>query len=35
MIDYVTEILSPSNFVPVHKKRKNGTFEIKFELYGV
>jgi len=35
MIDYVTGILSPLGFVPVHSKRKDGTFDIKFELYGV
>lgn len=35
MIDYVSAMLTPLDFVPSHKKRKDGTFDIKFELYGV
>lgn len=35
MIDYVTAMLSPLDFVPSHNKRKDGTFDIKFELYGI
>jgi ferredoxin--NADP+ reductase len=35
MIDYVSTMLSPLDFVPSHNKRKDGTFDIKFELYGI
>jgi ferredoxin--NADP+ reductase len=35
MIDYVSDMLSPLGFVPIHHKRKDGTFDIKYELYGI
>ncbi|MCA9828168.1 MAG: hypothetical protein KC444_07255 [Nitrosopumilus sp.] len=35
MIDYISAMLSPLGFVPSHNKREDGTFDIKFELYGI
>jgi len=35
MIDYVISMLSPLGFVDNRKKRNDGTFDIKYELYGV
>lgn len=35
MIDYVSSMLSPLGFVDNRKKRKDGSFDIKYELYGV
>lgn len=35
MIDYVSDMLSPVGFVSNKHKRKDGSFDIKYELYGV
>lgn len=35
LIDYVTSMLSPLGFVDNRHKRKDGSFDIKYELYGV
>jgi ferredoxin/flavodoxin---NADP+ reductase len=35
MIDHVLSILAPLGFVDNRHKRKDGTFDIKYELYGV
>lgn len=35
MIDYVSSMLYPLGFVPNRKKRDDGTFDIKYELYGI
>ena len=35
MIDYVSAMLSPMGFVDNRKKRNDGSFDIKYELYGV
>ncbi len=35
MIDYVDSMLYPLGFVPNRKKRDDGTFDIKYELYGI
>lgn len=35
MIDNVLAILSPLGFVDNHHKRKDGSFDIKYELYGI
>lgn len=34
MIDYVSSMLSPLDFVDNRHKRKDGSFDIKYELYG-
>lgn len=35
MIDYISAMLSPLDFVTSHNKRKDESFDIKFELYGI
>lgn len=35
MVDYVSSMLSPLGFVDNRHKRKDGSFDIKYELYGV
>jgi ferredoxin--NADP+ reductase len=35
LIDYVTSMLSPLGFADNRHKRKDGSFDIKYELYGV
>lgn len=35
MIEYVSSMLSPLGFVDNRHKRKDGTFDIKYELYGI
>ena len=35
LIDYVTLMLSPLGFADNRHKRKDGSFDIKYEMYGV
>ncbi|HSB57718.1 MAG TPA: ferredoxin--NADP reductase, partial [Nitrosopumilaceae archaeon] len=35
MIDHVISMISPLGFVDNRRKRKDGSFDIKYELYGI